>query len=143
MGYMAEWPPFRARGLRVVIFVNDHQPAHLHVFGDGEAKINLFGADGTPELVWVDGMTRGEAPPCRAHRYRCSRPCCWPDGRTFMAELTDAEIDAATERGKAARRDEPRAATARYDRHPGRVIVELTNGCTFAFPPRLAQGLDA
>lgn len=51
---------FRANGLRVVIFVNDHQPAHVHVFGDGEAKINLLGADGTPELVWVDGMTRGE-----------------------------------------------------------------------------------
>ena len=31
---------------------------------------------------------------------------------------------------------------ARYDRDAGRVIVELTNGCTFAFPPRLAQGLE-
>ncbi len=60
-----------------------------------------------------------------------------------MAELTDAQIDAAAERGKAARRDEPRAAAARYDRKLGRVIVELTNGCTFAFPPRLAQGLEA
>jgi len=50
----------RADGLRVVIFVDDHQPAHVHVFGDGHAKINLLGADGTPELVWVDGMTRGE-----------------------------------------------------------------------------------
>jgi hypothetical protein len=50
----------RADGLRVVIFVDDHQPAHVHVFGDGHAKINLLGADGAPELVWVDGMTRGE-----------------------------------------------------------------------------------
>ena len=33
-----------------------------------------------------------------------------------MAELTDAEIDAATERGKIARSLEPRAAAARYDR---------------------------
>ena len=33
---------FRAHGLRVVIFVNDHKPAHVHVFGDGEAKINLL-----------------------------------------------------------------------------------------------------
>ena len=33
----------RANGLRVVIFVNDHLPAHVHVFGDGEAKINLLG----------------------------------------------------------------------------------------------------
>jgi hypothetical protein len=50
----------RAHGLRVVIFVNDHQPAHVHVFGDGEAKINLLGSDGTPALVWADGMSRGE-----------------------------------------------------------------------------------
>lgn len=51
---------FRAHGLRVIIFVDDHEPAHVHVFGDGHAKINLLGADGTPELVWAEGMTRGE-----------------------------------------------------------------------------------
>ena len=45
---------FRAQGLRVIIFVDDHQPAHVHVFGDGHAKINLRGADGAPELVWVE-----------------------------------------------------------------------------------------
>ena len=38
----------RVHGLRVVIFVNDHLPAHVHVFGDGEAKIDLCGADGVP-----------------------------------------------------------------------------------------------
>lgn len=51
---------FRAEGLRVVIFVNDHSPAHVHVFGDGQAKINLGTAGGTPELVWIDGMSRAE-----------------------------------------------------------------------------------
>jgi hypothetical protein len=50
----------RAHGLRVVIYVNDHDPAHVHVFGDGEAKINLLGAGGSPELIWADGMSRGE-----------------------------------------------------------------------------------
>jgi Protein of unknown function (DUF2442) len=59
-----------------------------------------------------------------------------------MAELTDAQIDAALARGEAARSSEPRAAAARYDRELGRVVVELSNGCTFAFPPRLAQGLE-
>ena len=59
-----------------------------------------------------------------------------------MVELTDMEIDAAMERGRIAREIEPRAASARYDRQSGRVIVDLTNGCTFAFPPRLAQGLE-
>ena len=60
-----------------------------------------------------------------------------------MADLTDAEIAAAQERGRIARQTEPRATSARYDRKNGRVIVELTNGCTFAFPPRMAQGLEA
>ena len=50
----------RARGLRVVVFANDHLPAHVHVFGDGQAKINLLGSEGGPELVWAEGMTRSE-----------------------------------------------------------------------------------
>jgi hypothetical protein len=58
-----------------------------------------------------------------------------------MAELTDAEIDAAMQRGRRLAATEPRAASARYDRQRARVVVELTNGSTFAFPPRLAQGL--
>jgi hypothetical protein len=60
-----------------------------------------------------------------------------------MAEPTDARIDAALERGKSARLSEPRAASAHYDGECGRLIVELTNGCTFSFPPALAQGLEA
>jgi len=59
-----------------------------------------------------------------------------------MSELTDAAIDAALERGKVARLHEPRAATALYDRERDRIVVELTNGCTFGFPPHLAQGLE-
>ena len=59
-----------------------------------------------------------------------------------MAKPTDAEIDAALTRGEAVRRTEPRAAGVRYDRQLGRVVVELINGCTFAFPPRLVQGLE-
>ena len=39
---------FRAYGLRVIIFVDDHLPAHVHVFGDGQAKISLVGVGGRP-----------------------------------------------------------------------------------------------
>jgi hypothetical protein len=60
-----------------------------------------------------------------------------------MAELADADIDAALDRGKAAQAHEPRAIAARYDSSVDRVFVELANGCTFAFPPALAQGLQA
>lgn len=59
-----------------------------------------------------------------------------------MAELTDADIDAALHRGARAQAQEPRAVAARYDRSTGRVVVDLDNGCIFAFPPALAQGLD-
>ncbi len=60
-----------------------------------------------------------------------------------MREFSDAELDAALARGKVAQAAEPRASKARYDRRRERVIVDLTNGCTFAFPPRLVQGLEA
>lgn len=59
-----------------------------------------------------------------------------------MGDLSQAEIDAARERGRIARQAEPRAASARYDRDQGRIVVELTNGSSFAFPPGLVQGLE-
>ena len=59
-----------------------------------------------------------------------------------MVSLTDAAFAAAVERGKQLRAREPRAVAARYDRRRDRIIVDLTNGCAFAFPPRLAQGLE-
>jgi hypothetical protein len=59
-----------------------------------------------------------------------------------LAELTNAEIDAALARGAALGKSEPRAFAARYDRETGRVAVDLTNGCTFSFPAVLAQGLE-
>lgn len=58
-----------------------------------------------------------------------------------MAELTDAEFEAAETRGREKLRIEPRATAARYDRETGRVVVELANGCTHIFPTRLAQEL--
>ena len=45
-----------AHGLRFVIYPNDHDPAHLHVIGDGELKVNIRGSNGLPELVWSIGM---------------------------------------------------------------------------------------
>jgi len=47
----------RSGGFRVVIFTNAHEPAHVHVFGDGEAKVNLVE---TVELVWAHAMSTAE-----------------------------------------------------------------------------------
>jgi len=59
-----------------------------------------------------------------------------------MVELTDAQLDAAEALGRALQAVEPRAATAHYDRHLGRVVVNLTSGCAFSFPPHIVQDLE-
>lgn len=46
----------RAHGLRFVIYVDDHEPAHVHVFGDGELKITIRASDGLPEVISALGM---------------------------------------------------------------------------------------
>lgn len=50
----------RARGFRFVIYTLDHDPAHVHVTGAGQAKINLLGPDGAPELVSSAGIGRAD-----------------------------------------------------------------------------------
>lgn len=59
-----------------------------------------------------------------------------------MADLTDGMLEAAEARGRTSVAHEPRAASARYDASTGRVVVELTNGCVFAFPGTRAEGLQ-
>lgn len=51
---------YREAGLRFVIFRNDHPPAHVHVMGDGKAKIVIVGAEGAPELDYNDGLKSGD-----------------------------------------------------------------------------------
>jgi hypothetical protein len=50
----------RAFGFRFVIYTLDHEPAHVHITGAGQAKINLLGPDGTPELVYSVGIKRSD-----------------------------------------------------------------------------------
>jgi hypothetical protein len=44
----------REGGLRFVIYLNDHEPAHLHVYGDGEARIDIM----TLKVMSVRGMSK-------------------------------------------------------------------------------------
>jgi hypothetical protein len=53
--------------------------------------------------------------------------------------ITGKSFEAATARGRRILARGPVAVAARYAR--GRIVVELDNGCTFAFPVALAQGL--
>lgn len=58
-----------------------------------------------------------------------------------MASLTDAQIDAANERGRIVHETQPHARTARYDRASGQIVIELTNGAVYSVPARHLQGL--
>jgi hypothetical protein len=50
----------RDSGFRVVIFTDDHEPAHVHVYGDGEARFQLDGPGGQPVLLSAVHMKRGD-----------------------------------------------------------------------------------
>jgi hypothetical protein len=59
--------------------------------------------------------------------------------------LSDQElienIRAARKLSKILEETEPRAKSARYDPDTGRIEIELKDGCLFAFPTGIAQGL--
>ena len=50
----------RAHGFRFVIYTADHDPAHIHITGSGQAKINLIGPDSQPQLVSSVGIKQSD-----------------------------------------------------------------------------------
>jgi hypothetical protein len=52
----------RAAGFRIVIYKDDHAPAHVHVIKDGEVIINLVGKHGQPEVRQYYGSTKSDVP---------------------------------------------------------------------------------
>jgi hypothetical protein len=53
---------YRAHGLRFVVYLNDHEPAHVHaIAANGEARIELGTEDRGPQLVTVEGLSRAQA----------------------------------------------------------------------------------
>jgi hypothetical protein len=61
-------------------------------------------------------------------------------------EIDEKELDKqhkeAVKRGRERMENELRAQSVRYDKRKKRIIIELTNGCSFMFPPKLAQRLS-
>ena len=52
--------------LRVVVYPNDHRPAHVHVIGGGcEAVFHLLCAHGSVELLENFGFSRSDIKPIR------------------------------------------------------------------------------
>ena len=50
----------RAFGFRLVIYTLDHEPAHVHITGPGQGKINLLTDNGNPEVVSSIGIKRAD-----------------------------------------------------------------------------------
>ncbi len=48
----------REGGFRIAIYPNDHPPPHVHVYGDGEARIALLTTG--VEMLSSSAMTRSE-----------------------------------------------------------------------------------
>lgn len=47
----------REQGFRVVIYLNDHLPSHVHVFkGSGEVRIELGDEELNPSLMSITGQ---------------------------------------------------------------------------------------
>jgi Domain of unknown function (DUF4160) len=51
----------RSDGLRFVIFVDDHEPPHVHVFGDGETKIVLGDSPDDVQVIKYASTKRTES----------------------------------------------------------------------------------
>ncbi|MSP01297.1 MAG: DUF2442 domain-containing protein [Acetobacteraceae bacterium] len=60
-----------------------------------------------------------------------------------MAVVSDAELKKAEVLGVSMLESEPRALAARYEPETGRVVIDLVNGCTYAFPTALVQDLQS
>lgn len=59
-----------------------------------------------------------------------------------MASSADSRLKAAEVRGRQALETEPIASSVRYERGSRRVIVELVNGCAYAFLADLVEDLQ-
>src|SRR5271166_2105904 len=59
-----------------------------------------------------------------------------------MADLTEEQLRRAEARGRRTLEVEPRATAAHYDSAAGRVVIELANGCAYAFPAQRLQDLE-
>ncbi len=54
-------PTILRRGnLRVVIYPSDHLPPHVHIFGDGETKVELGNSLTGPTVIYSIGAKRTE-----------------------------------------------------------------------------------
>jgi hypothetical protein len=135
---------FRIDGLRVVIWPNDHRPAHVHVIGaEAEAVFIVHCLGDSPELRESFGfrlaVINQVAEALVAEDLPTVTGALCDERRKFMA-IIEQELLLAEQR-MATSREEGYAMAARYDHRRGRVIVALNTGVELAFRVRLVEGL--
>lgn len=59
-----------------------------------------------------------------------------------MANMSEAALKKAEALGEAMLASEPRAMAAHYEPATGRIVIDLVNGCSYAFPAALVQDLQ-
>lgn len=59
-----------------------------------------------------------------------------------MANPSDTDFEVAEARGRAMLETAPRAKAAFFDAPTGRVVIDLLNGCSYAFPAEFVQDLQ-
>lgn len=121
---------------RVVIYLNDHAPMHVHVIGrDGRAVFNL--SDGGVELREQHGLKKSDIKRIRntlAENFEYLR-----DGERFMA--TRDEYEKATAQGALRRKYTPHVIDARYDAVRERLVLILSTEAEISLPVRMIEGL--
>ena len=133
-------------GFAVRVYLNDHEPAHVHVWKGGGWILLSLPTERIPVAVLrTSGMKQADM--VRAFRLveRMPPPSGPPGDDTMVKKLSDAdlltELGRAKTVGRQAALSEPRALTAHYDPVSGMVELALANGCLFAFPAAQAEGL--
>ena len=131
---------FRFDGFRVVVYPNDHRPAHVHVIGNEcEAVFRLNCPDGPVEL-WEDyGATRSQIKGFERELMKNLSQLCgaW---EKFMA--LREHYEEATERARSLQTSLPRAVRAYYDRAGQKLVIDLDSKLTLSFSPHDVQGLE-
>ena len=127
--------------LRVVIYPNDHRPAHVHVIGpEAEAVFYLNCPAGSVRLRENDGFPARELNRiAQVLNKHVSELCAvWKEIMT----ITNLEFKQANARTKALKAGTPAATSAYFDRRSGNIIVKLSTGIGIFFSPKDAQGLE-
>lgn len=60
----------------------------------------------------------------------------------MIGHWSDAQAKAAEARGRALQATEPQAVAASFDPATSRIVIDLSNGASFAFPSRLVERLE-